>query len=528
MPPRPIPNTNKIGMFLHCGLCLDEWKAGKASGQSPGSYQRVNVGYTQQGIQVWCTRHDCNVIHIDFAGQNFHANDSRLFAERTTPMHPHPINFENPRNPWTEAERIEVSKLEQLLFALTTLVCRMLGLPSEGDGHLIPVLYKATHDSAHEPEGFYIAALGLYGFHGEVPGKNLVWRLPHTHPSLPDTVITMLHVFRAETPRLAVLQVFCVIRDLLAVAPMLGYMGQEHREAMQKLYEVREALGEDGLFERLQALGAMPDKGSVAERAKRFRDAFNSLPPDPENPTPWSVDPAAEPALAAALASSDVVGRPIPDGTGDPRAPHVTMAPDGTMKVSFGLRGISEEELRASVASVGSDPLQPFAAALAEERETVARTMARLSPTSRAALPPGFAEAYAQTAAGSLNPPRSNPAENAARLEAEQAAKYNVVLVTLANQKGVLVHVRCCLPAERQMQILHPMAVPCFNELRAYVRQYLYQPGDLEYAWSVRKDGKVIAMGRLGASWADPAPISRRDATPADVRVVPPPKDGDQ
>ena len=26
----------------------------------------VEVGWTNQGFQVWCTRHNTNVIHIDF------------------------------------------------------------------------------------------------------------------------------------------------------------------------------------------------------------------------------------------------------------------------------------------------------------------------------------------------------------------------------------------------------------------------------------------------------------------------------
>ena len=38
-------------------------------GESHKSYSRFEVGWTKQGFQVWCTRHNTNVIHIDFDGQ---------------------------------------------------------------------------------------------------------------------------------------------------------------------------------------------------------------------------------------------------------------------------------------------------------------------------------------------------------------------------------------------------------------------------------------------------------------------------
>jgi hypothetical protein len=80
MPEREIPNTNEIGMYLHCGLCLEEIKNGTAEDgeNSPKHYARLEIGYTALGIQVWCVRHDCNVIHVDFDGKSpFHANTER-------------------------------------------------------------------------------------------------------------------------------------------------------------------------------------------------------------------------------------------------------------------------------------------------------------------------------------------------------------------------------------------------------------------------------------------------------------------
>ena len=49
----------EIGMFFHCTLCIEEdvWP------------QELEVGWTEAGVQVWCKRHQRNVIHIDFLGQ---------------------------------------------------------------------------------------------------------------------------------------------------------------------------------------------------------------------------------------------------------------------------------------------------------------------------------------------------------------------------------------------------------------------------------------------------------------------------
>jgi hypothetical protein len=56
---------NEITTYLHCGECLREWKESQLNKCSPGDYARLNVGYTTTGIQIWCTRHDRNVVIID-------------------------------------------------------------------------------------------------------------------------------------------------------------------------------------------------------------------------------------------------------------------------------------------------------------------------------------------------------------------------------------------------------------------------------------------------------------------------------
>ena len=62
-----------IGLYMHCALCLAEMP----DETSPKLWSRLDVGYTKEGIQVWCRRHGCNVIHIDFEGQQHPANTTR-------------------------------------------------------------------------------------------------------------------------------------------------------------------------------------------------------------------------------------------------------------------------------------------------------------------------------------------------------------------------------------------------------------------------------------------------------------------
>jgi len=56
---------NQIEAYLHCLQCLEEIPPGV----SPREYQRIQAGWTVQGIQVWCVRHEMNIIHMDFEGQ---------------------------------------------------------------------------------------------------------------------------------------------------------------------------------------------------------------------------------------------------------------------------------------------------------------------------------------------------------------------------------------------------------------------------------------------------------------------------
>ena len=45
-------------------------------GQSPQEYTNYDVGWTEMGLQIWCVRHDCNVVNIDFEGHQHPANET--------------------------------------------------------------------------------------------------------------------------------------------------------------------------------------------------------------------------------------------------------------------------------------------------------------------------------------------------------------------------------------------------------------------------------------------------------------------
>ena len=56
---------SKIELFFHCDKCIKE----KPEDISPRDYAELEAGWTEQGFQVWCKRHEMNIIHVDFEGQ---------------------------------------------------------------------------------------------------------------------------------------------------------------------------------------------------------------------------------------------------------------------------------------------------------------------------------------------------------------------------------------------------------------------------------------------------------------------------
>jgi hypothetical protein len=55
---------------MHCTQCIEELPAG----ESPEGYARLSVGFTARGLQVVCSRHGLNVLHLDFCGNKVAAD----------------------------------------------------------------------------------------------------------------------------------------------------------------------------------------------------------------------------------------------------------------------------------------------------------------------------------------------------------------------------------------------------------------------------------------------------------------------
>jgi len=72
---RQIPTQNGITQLMHCPRCVKELGERKIP-LSPQQYAKVEFGFTSRGVQLWCVRHNLNIIHIDFGDQKLRANTS--------------------------------------------------------------------------------------------------------------------------------------------------------------------------------------------------------------------------------------------------------------------------------------------------------------------------------------------------------------------------------------------------------------------------------------------------------------------
>lgn len=59
-----LSSQNEIESFIHCPSCIRD----RPSDVTMRNYARFELGWTETGIQVWCPRHEVNVINIDFQG----------------------------------------------------------------------------------------------------------------------------------------------------------------------------------------------------------------------------------------------------------------------------------------------------------------------------------------------------------------------------------------------------------------------------------------------------------------------------
>ena len=64
-----------------CSRCADDVAEGRAGPVSMAEYMRLDVGFSAKGLQVWCRRHEANVVHIDFEGREL-PTDFRCILRR--------------------------------------------------------------------------------------------------------------------------------------------------------------------------------------------------------------------------------------------------------------------------------------------------------------------------------------------------------------------------------------------------------------------------------------------------------------
>ena len=57
-------HKNRIQSFMHCGKCIEEIP----DGISPRDFIKIEMGFTKEGIQIWCVRHEENIADFDFMG----------------------------------------------------------------------------------------------------------------------------------------------------------------------------------------------------------------------------------------------------------------------------------------------------------------------------------------------------------------------------------------------------------------------------------------------------------------------------
>jgi len=69
-----LANTLRITSLIHCKLCLDEFLKDGDVMIPINNMQQITIGYTKIGIQIWCNRHQCNILNIDFEGQQHPEN----------------------------------------------------------------------------------------------------------------------------------------------------------------------------------------------------------------------------------------------------------------------------------------------------------------------------------------------------------------------------------------------------------------------------------------------------------------------
>ena len=60
---------NKIKEPIVCVKCSHEFLSGQTDSKSLQEYSKIDVGFTERGLQIWCQRHQLNICHINFDGK---------------------------------------------------------------------------------------------------------------------------------------------------------------------------------------------------------------------------------------------------------------------------------------------------------------------------------------------------------------------------------------------------------------------------------------------------------------------------
>ena len=73
---------NKIKEPIVCVKCSHEFLSGQTDSKSLQEYSKIDVGFTERGLQIWCQRHQLNICHINFDGKKLES-DFRCLEKKT-------------------------------------------------------------------------------------------------------------------------------------------------------------------------------------------------------------------------------------------------------------------------------------------------------------------------------------------------------------------------------------------------------------------------------------------------------------
>ena len=76
--------SNSINDYIICSECQSEFDSGMTDSGSIQEYTKLDVGFTDVGVQVWCRRCEKNVCHIDFEDNDLEADFRCIIASSSS------------------------------------------------------------------------------------------------------------------------------------------------------------------------------------------------------------------------------------------------------------------------------------------------------------------------------------------------------------------------------------------------------------------------------------------------------------